>query len=45
MPDLNPSLFGLSDLKNFLKISNFQTVKVEKKNYSTAFLFWFREVN
>ena len=25
MPDLNPPLFGLSDLKNFLEISNFQT--------------------
>ena len=31
MPDLNPHLFGLSDLKNFLEISNFQTIKVEKK--------------
>ena len=31
MPDLKPPLFGLSDLKNFLEISNFQTIKVEKK--------------
>ena len=39
MPDLNPPLFGLSDLKNFLKISNFQTVKVEKKIILPHFFF------
>ena len=31
MPDLGPPLFGSSDLENFLKISNYQTIKLEKK--------------
>lgn len=31
MPDLNPPLFSNSDLKSFLKISNYETIKVEKK--------------
>jgi len=31
MPDMNPPLFSLSDLRKFLEISDFQTVKVEKK--------------
>ena len=39
MPDLKPPLFGLSDLKNFLEISNFQTIKVEKKLFGHI-IFW-----
>ena len=31
MPNLNPPLFASSDLKNFLEISDYQTIKVEKK--------------
>ena len=31
MPNLNPPLFACSDLKNFLDISGYQTIKVEKK--------------
>ncbi len=39
MPDMNPPLFGVSDLKNFLEISNFQTIKVEKKIILPHFFF------
>ncbi len=31
MPDLNPPLFSNLDLKTFLKISNYEIIKVEKK--------------
>ena len=31
MPDLNPPLFSTADIKNFLRISNFKTLRVEKK--------------
>ena len=31
MPNLNSPLFASSDLKNFLEISDYQTIKVEKK--------------
>ena len=31
MPDFKPPLFSTSDIRNFLKISKFETVRVEKK--------------
>ena len=31
MPDLNPPLFASSDLKNFVEVSGYQTIKLEKK--------------
>ena len=31
MPNLNPPLFASSDLKNFLEVSDYQIIKVEKK--------------
>ncbi len=31
MPDLKPPLFSSLDLKTFLEISNFETIKIEKK--------------
>lgn len=31
MPDLDPPLFSTSDITNFLNISNFETVRIEKK--------------
>ena len=33
MPDLDPPLFSTSDITNFLNISNFETVRIEKKYY------------
>lgn len=46
MPDLNPPMFSTGDLENFLKISNFETIKFEKKIISPyKFVFLGRFIN
>ena len=45
MPEVKTQLLNLNDIKNFLKISNFDVVRLEKKILSPIKLFWYRKIS
>ena len=45
MPEIKTQLLNLQDIKSFLKISNFDVVRVEKKILSPVKTSWIGENN